>query len=197
MLICEVTFPDDTGDHGAVWAEVKGDRGVSVAEVPAVVATAAAAMGAAAMAAAMVEVRAATAALALSYSIRLSALLQWAVRQFIDSEANMTAVERILEYTRLPPEGFPHPDEPPSGWIWKGALSFDNVTVRYGSHSVLKSLSFDIKPGERIGIVGKGLFSFFLMYSSLNVYRSHWRRKIEPCVGSLPARGMLRRHNSH
>ena len=140
---------------------------------------------------------AATAALALSYSIRLSALLQWAVRQFIDSEANMTAVERILEYTRLPPEGFPHPDEPPSGWIWKGALSFDNVTVRYGSHSVLKSLSFDIKPGERIGIVGKGLFSFFLMYSSLNVYRSHWRRKIEPCVGSLPARGMLRRHNSH
>ena len=38
---------------------------------------------------------AAVAALALSYSIRLSALLQWAVRQAIESEANMTSVRKF------------------------------------------------------------------------------------------------------
>ena len=42
--------------------------------------------------------------LALSYTLQLSGLLQWAVRQTAEAENDMTSVERVLQYTHLPQE---------------------------------------------------------------------------------------------
>jgi ATP-binding cassette subfamily C (CFTR/MRP) protein 1 len=48
----------------------------------------------------------------------------------------------------------PKPDEP---WPTAGAVSFDNVQLRYRPDLplVLKGLTFDVKPGEKVGIIGR------------------------------------------
>ncbi len=98
---------------------------------------------------------AALAAIALSYSMRMSMFLQWCVRQFVESESYMSAVERILQYRDIPHEGSDSAAPPPEGWIGEGRISFENVVVRYGTNTVLRGVSFDVQPGEKIGIVGR------------------------------------------
>lgn len=48
----------------------------------------------------------------------------------------------------------PKPDEP---WPAAGAVSFENVQLRYRPDLplVLKGLTFDVKPGEKVGIIGR------------------------------------------
>ena len=36
----------------------------------------------------------------------------------------------------------------------KGAITFDDVTLKFGHHSVLKHISLDIKPGETVAVMG-------------------------------------------
>jgi len=47
--------------------------------------------------------------------------------------------------------------QPKSSWPEEGAIQFENVNVRYreGLPLVLKNISLDIKPQEKIGIVGR------------------------------------------
>lgn len=47
--------------------------------------------------------------------------------------------------------------EPPHSWPEKGAISFRKVGVNYqpGLRNVLSSVTLDIKPGEKLGIVGR------------------------------------------
>jgi len=47
--------------------------------------------------------------------------------------------------------------QPKSSWPEEGAIKFENVDVRYreGLPLVLKNISLDIKPEEKIGIVGR------------------------------------------
>ena len=40
--------------------------------------------------------------LALAHVLNMSGMMQWAVRQTAETENDMTAVERMLEYTKLP-----------------------------------------------------------------------------------------------
>ncbi len=53
----------------------------------------------------------------------------------------------------------PHeiPDRPNAGElvVSKGAIHFDNVTFTYGSIPIFKNLNLSIRPGERVGIVGR------------------------------------------
>ncbi len=100
----------------------------------------------------------ASSALALSNVMRLGAVLQWGVRQFVETEAFLASVERLGQYGDLPPEGGVQSlaASAPSGWIWKGAIEFDNVEVRYDdAKPVLKGVSFSLRPGEKLGIVGR------------------------------------------
>ena len=48
----------------------------------------------------------------------------------------------------------PEPREPVHIKSVSGALTLDGVGFRYGTRSVIRNLSFDIKPGEMIGLVG-------------------------------------------
>ena len=75
------------------------------------------------------------------------------VSQFAQNEQNMNAVERVLHYTELPAEGdFTTPDDPPPTWPMKGKITFSNVKMSYreGLPLVLKDVSFEINPGEKV-----------------------------------------------
>ena len=81
------------------------------------------------------------------------------MRQSVEVETNIVSVERVLEYSALPSEA---PDvvshnRPPSTWPANGAVSFHHYSTRYreGLDLVLKDISLDIKPREKIGIVGR------------------------------------------
>jgi len=46
---------------------------------------------------------------------------------------------------------------PPTGWPEEGSIAFHEVNVRYreGLPLVLKNISVEVKPQEKIGIVGR------------------------------------------
>ncbi|KAG5653200.1 hypothetical protein H0H81_001751 [Sphagnurus paluster] len=94
------------------------------------------------------------------------------ISQFAQNEQNMNAVERVLHYSELEPEGdATTPNDPPMIWPSKGHISFENVELAYreGLPLVLKGVSFDVKPGEKVGIVGRtGAGTFFI--NPLNQY---------------------------
>ncbi|KDQ53927.1 hypothetical protein JAAARDRAFT_38897 [Jaapia argillacea MUCL 33604] len=94
----------------------------------------------------------------LSYSLNITQTLSDMVSTFAQNEQNMNAVERILVYTELPSEAaHTTPDDPPPSWPEKGEIKFNNVKLAYrkGLPLVLKGVSFDVKPGEKVGIVGR------------------------------------------
>lgn len=75
------------------------------------------------------------------------------VSQFALNEQNMNAVERILVYTELQPEGDAVTlNDPPVSWPEKGEVKFSNAQFAYreGLPLVLKNISFTINPGEKV-----------------------------------------------
>lgn len=97
--------------------------------------------------------------LSMSYALQITTALNWIVRQTVEVETNIVAVERVLEYARLPseaPEIVPN-RRPPVAWPAKGELDFVNYSTRYreGLDLVLKNINLDIKSHEKIGVVGR------------------------------------------
>ena len=97
--------------------------------------------------------------LAMAYALQITSSLNWIVRQTVEVETNIVSVERVLEYAALPseaPEVIPD-HRPATSWPANGAVSFNNFSTRYreGLDLVLKDISLDIKPREKIGIVGR------------------------------------------
>ncbi|KAJ5323809.1 Metal resistance protein YCF1 [Penicillium atrosanguineum] len=97
--------------------------------------------------------------LAMSYALQITQSLNWIVRQTVEVETNIVSVERVLEYANLPSEA---PDvifkrRPAIGWPSQGAVTFKNYSTRYreGLDLVLKDIDLDIKPHEKIGVVGR------------------------------------------
>lgn len=98
--------------------------------------------------------------LAISSALALSGSFQWGVRQSAEVESQMTCVERVLEYSKLPSEAalMSSPDKkPPPDWPQKGMIIFDDVSLQYSPNDppVLKNLYWHVKPQEKIGIVGR------------------------------------------
>lgn len=95
--------------------------------------------------------------MALTQSASLTGMFQWGMRQWSELVNQMTSVERIQEYADLNPELEENTKQPPKGWPDKGKLVFSNMLLRYSPSDpyVLKDLSFEIQPREKIGIVGR------------------------------------------
>lgn len=74
-------------------------------------------------------------------------------------EQEMNSVERLQYYNRLELEGAASlPTDPKlEEWPSQGGVSFQEVQLRYRSELplVLKGVTFDIKPGEKVGIIGR------------------------------------------
>jgi hypothetical protein len=83
--------------------------------------------------------------LALGQVLNLSGTMQWAVRQSAEAENNMTSIERLLEYTRLPQARRPWPTLPKflssACWSARGCRrrAAHAVHLSQGAQSVLHS----------------------------------------------------------
>jgi len=54
------------------------------------------------------------------------------VSQFTENKQNMNAIERVLHYSELPPEGeFVKPDDPPPSWPSKRMVTSLDVEMAY------------------------------------------------------------------
>ena len=82
--------------------------------------------------------------------------------QGIEADNSMTSVERILAYTKLPKEGegVNIPQRSPEDlkdWPTQGKIEFQNVWMSYRPElePVLRGLSFQVQPKQKIGVVGR------------------------------------------
>uniref|UniRef100_A0A3P8RJB7 ATP binding cassette subfamily C member 12 n=1 Tax=Amphiprion percula TaxID=161767 RepID=A0A3P8RJB7_AMPPE len=98
--------------------------------------------------------------LALSYTIQLTGLLQYVVRQATEVEARFNSVERLREYiTGCKSEAPRHIKDAqiPEDWPNSGVITFQDYKMRYRENTpiVLNGLDFFIQAGEKLGIVGR------------------------------------------
>ncbi|XP_055853123.1 probable multidrug resistance-associated protein lethal(2)03659 [Episyrphus balteatus] len=100
--------------------------------------------------------------LAITQAIGMTGMVQWGMRQSAELENTMTAVERVVEYDTIEPEGALEsaPEKKPrKEWPEDGKVVFDNLSLRYfpdpKSDSVLKNLNLEIAPCAKVGIVGR------------------------------------------
>ncbi|KZW02976.1 multidrug resistance-associated ABC transporter [Exidia glandulosa HHB12029] len=95
----------------------------------------------------------------LTYTLSVTQVMGQTISMLAQVEQNMNTVERIVTYCELEPEPpLEQPTDPPkSEWPSTGAIEFDKVCLRYRPHLplALNSVSFSVKPGERVGIVGR------------------------------------------
>ncbi|XP_041974687.1 ATP-binding cassette sub-family C member 4-like [Aricia agestis] len=97
--------------------------------------------------------------LAVTQSNTLTAMLQHGARMLVEFIAQLTSVERILEYTRIEGEQnlFEGKIQVPPTWPSDGMISFQNVNLKYAPDEdvVLKNLNINIESGWKVGIVGR------------------------------------------
>ncbi|KAK9680179.1 ABC transporter transmembrane region [Popillia japonica] len=98
--------------------------------------------------------------LVISQSLILTGMLQHGIRQTAEVASQMTSVERVLQYSNIEQEGAfesvptkkPHRD-----WPKNGEVNFKQLYLQYtpSEAPTLRNLNIEIKPGEKIGIVGR------------------------------------------
>ncbi|KAF5294167.1 hypothetical protein FQR65_LT10878 [Abscondita terminalis] len=93
--------------------------------------------------------------LAITQSMSLTGILQWGVRVWSDLENHMTSTERILEYKNVEQES--NCGTKLENWPRNGSVTFKNVSLTYAPHTkkVLKNINLEIKPKEKLGVVGR------------------------------------------
>ncbi|KJH49323.1 ABC transporter, ATP-binding protein [Dictyocaulus viviparus] len=149
-----------------------------------------------------------TVGVSISYALNITEVLNFAVRQISEIEANIVAVERIEEYTQTPTEApWEIPDKkPPVNWPSNGEVKFIEYStrqfflrcfqipvvgritlfyIRYREelNLVLDNISAEIRNGEKVGIVGRtgaGKSSFALALF----------RMLEPATGTIHIDGV-------
>lgn len=105
------------------------------------------------------KIDAGAAGLSLTYAVQFTGNLLWLVRLYSANEQNMNSVERVKEYLDVEQEANAIiPESRPDGnWPAKGNIDFVDYSTRYRADlkPVLSNVTFSIKAGERVGIVGR------------------------------------------
>ncbi|CAK5268423.1 unnamed protein product [Mycena citricolor] len=95
---------------------------------------------------------------AFSFSYMSTYTLLILVQSFVALEQAMVGLERVHEYSALLPEGeeFLEP-RPEPDWPAEGAIECKDLVIRYAPElpAVLKEVSFEVKPGEKVGVLGR------------------------------------------
>ncbi|OJJ83074.1 putative ABC bile acid transporter [Aspergillus glaucus CBS 516.65] len=99
------------------------------------------------------------AGLSLTYAVTFTENVLWLVRLYSEVQQSMNSVERVKEYLDVDQEADAVLAEsrPPANWPDKGAVEFSEYTTRYRPdlEPVLREVSFSVRPGEKVGIVGR------------------------------------------
>ena len=105
------------------------------------------------------RIDAGAAGLSLSYAITFTENVLWLVRLYAANEQNMNAVERVKEYIDVEQEASAEIPEtkPAANWPSQGGVQFIGYSTRYRNDLdfVLKNVTFNVRPGEKVGIVGR------------------------------------------
>jgi ATP-binding cassette, subfamily C (CFTR/MRP), member 1 len=99
-----------------------------------------------------------TAGLIVSNSFQILLFFSIMSRFMGEVHDNMTAVDKARKMAELEEEVEPiQPVDVPDSWPSKGEITFDDVIMSYlpGKPPVLKGVTFSIRPGEKIGVVGR------------------------------------------
>lgn len=94
------------------------------------------------------------------WSIVFTTSLGFLLQRFTETEARITAIERVKTTSELPQEASWQTDPAyyiEKSWPSKGEIVFENVCLRYrdGLPLALDSISFHLKPGTRCGVCGR------------------------------------------
>ncbi|KAF8331910.1 uncharacterized protein EI90DRAFT_3154324 [Cantharellus anzutake] len=86
--------------------------------------------------------------------------IYWLLRFYTEMEQALNSVERVSEYMDLPsePPAILESNRPPAYWPSStGGVSVENLVLKYSPEldPVLKNISFEIRPTEKIGVVGR------------------------------------------
>jgi ABC-type multidrug transport system fused ATPase/permease subunit len=108
----------------------------------------------------VLNLEAGLAGLLILWSSNFTITLNFLVDTFGETEAAITAIERVEAMADLPSEKpfeTAKEFEPPSKWPEEGTLEFDQVSLRYreGLPLALNKLSFQLPAGKTCGIVGR------------------------------------------
>ncbi|RHZ61323.1 putative ABC bile acid transporter [Aspergillus thermomutatus] len=105
------------------------------------------------------KIDAGAAGLSLTYAVTFTENVLWLVRLYSEVQQSMNSVERVKEYLDVEQEAKAVivDSRPPADWPTGGSVEFINYTTRYRPDldPVLRSVSFAVKPGEKVGIVGR------------------------------------------
>ncbi|KAG0227060.1 Multidrug resistance-associated protein 1, partial [Actinomortierella wolfii] len=121
--------------------------------------------------------------IALSYAITVTIRINFLVRTAGEIQNLMVSLDRVYEYTYKPTEA---PAETgvhlPERWPQAGHIKFNDYSTRYrqGLDLVVKHISFEVQPGEKIGIVGRtgaGKSSLTLaLFRIIEAANSYWAK---------------------
>ncbi|KAK6011619.1 hypothetical protein OSTOST_23289 [Ostertagia ostertagi] len=95
-------------------------------------------------------------ALAITYALSLTGLLNGLLGSFIETEKEMVSVERIEDYlTNVEMED--DRGEAEVAFDFAGRIQFDQVSLRYNSYLplALDNINLSINAGEKVAIVGR------------------------------------------
>ncbi|KAG0285920.1 hypothetical protein BGZ96_009897 [Linnemannia gamsii] len=125
------------------------------------------------------------AGLSLTYAMNITGDITYLVRSWAEMSNQLISVERIEEYANWPQEA-PLKSEAdgqlPEGWPKEGRVVFRGYSTRYreGLEPILRSLSFEVEGGEKVGIVGRtgaGKSSLTLaLFRVVEAMDSYWAR---------------------
>lgn len=102
-----------------------------------------------------VPVTASLAGFALSFALQYNSAISMAVRQYANTELNMNATERVIEYSSIELQNQGGADAP-AAWPTEGRLEVSDLVVGYAPDlpPVLDGLSFTVE-NQRVGVVGR------------------------------------------
>ena len=97
------------------------------------------------------------ASISIQFSIEISTMFSLGIRFLTEAENLMTSAERTIEYANLESEDEIDKPSDPKEFPDVPDIYFNNMTMSYrkGLEPVLKNVTHHIKPGQKVGIIGR------------------------------------------